>query len=165
MKLYSIVYMFLQPINFLIIVFCFNPFKLFCHDNSFVRHTLDALKWDKAVLVGCDDDSCLALETAMELAPERVAGLILCGDLTTSNQFAQEAVGEIFLDSFLHRALDCPFVIVWDGGARSVVSGSSVHEAIETKSSPFGDGADGRCVILVVVRYPTEPNPNILPGS
>eukprot|EP00531_Pseudo-nitzschia_arenysensis_P003659 CAMPEP_0116131550 /NCGR_PEP_ID=MMETSP0329-20121206/9068_1 /TAXON_ID=697910 /ORGANISM="Pseudo-nitzschia arenysensis, Strain B593" /LENGTH=500 /DNA_ID=CAMNT_0003625993 /DNA_START=248 /DNA_END=1751 /DNA_ORIENTATION=+ len=116
-----------------------------------VLEILDALKWDKAVLVGCDEDSCLALETAMELAPERVAGLILCGDLTASNQFAVEAVGDIFLDSFLHRALDCPFVIVWDGGARSVVSGSSVHEAIETKSSPFGGeggGVDGRCVIL-----------------
>eukprot|EP00533_Pseudo-nitzschia_delicatissima_P003749 CAMPEP_0116090934 /NCGR_PEP_ID=MMETSP0327-20121206/7234_1 /TAXON_ID=44447 /ORGANISM="Pseudo-nitzschia delicatissima, Strain B596" /LENGTH=467 /DNA_ID=CAMNT_0003582247 /DNA_START=273 /DNA_END=1677 /DNA_ORIENTATION=- len=113
-----------------------------------VLEILDALKWDKAVLVGCDDESCLALETAMELAPERIAGLILCGDLKASNQFAQEAVGEIFLDTFLHRALDCPFVIVWDGGARSVVSGSSVHEAIETKSSPFGEGADGRCVIL-----------------
>ncbi len=86
----------------------------------------------------------------MELAPDRVAGLILCGDLTASNEFALEAMGDdIFLDSFLHQALGCPFVIVWDGGARSVVAGSSAHEAIETKSSPFEEGGvDGRCVIL-----------------
>ena len=112
-------------------------------------YTKDALKWDKAVLVGCDDESALAMETAMILAPGRVAGLILCGDLKKANQFAEETGGVRVLDSFLHRYLDCPFVIVWDGGARSIVSGSSAHEAIETKSSPFDeDGVDGRCVIL-----------------
>lgn len=86
----------------------------------------------------------------MMLGPDRVAGLILCGDLTAANQFAEETGGVRVLDSFLHRVLDCPFVIVWDGGARSIVSGSSAHEAVETKASPFdGDGAqDGRCVIL-----------------
>jgi hypothetical protein len=90
------------------------------------------------------------METAMMLGPDRVAGLILCGDLTAANQFAEETGGVRVLDSFLHRVLDCPFVIVWDGGARSIVSGSSAHEAVETKASPFdGDGAqDGRCVIL-----------------
>ena len=85
----------------------------------------------------------------MMLAPDRVAGLILCGDLMAANQFAKEAGGARVLESFLHRVLDCPFVIVWDGGARSIASGSSAHEAIETKSSPFDDdGVDGRCVIL-----------------
>jgi hypothetical protein len=90
------------------------------------------------------------METAMMLGPDRVAGLILCGDLTAANQFAEETGGVRVLDSFLHRVLDCPFVIVWDGGARSIVSGSSAHQAVESRSSPFdGDGAqDGRCVIL-----------------
>lgn len=111
---------------------------------------LEALKWEKAVLVGCDDESALAMETALLLAPERIAGLILCGDLKAANQFAEESGGVRVLDSFLHRYLDCPFVIVWDGGARSIVSGSSAHEAIETTSSPFDEdgGVDGRCVIL-----------------
>ena len=99
--------------------------------------------------MGCDDESALAMETALMLAPDRVAGLILCGDLKSANQFAEEQGGDRVVDSFLHRYLDCPFVIVWDGGARSIVSGSSAHEAIETTSSPFdGDGVDGRCVIL-----------------
>lgn len=111
---------------------------------------LEALKWEKAVLVGCDDESALAMETALLLAPERIAGLILCGDLKAANHFAEESGGVRVLDSFLHRYLDCPFVIVWDGGARSIVSGSSAHEAIETTSSPFDEdgGVDGRCVIL-----------------
>lgn len=118
-----------------------------------VLEILDALKWDKAVLVGCDDESSLAMETAMMLAPDRVAGLILCGDLTAANRLAEETGGVRVLDSFLLRVLDCPFVIVWDGGARSIVSGASAHEAIETtqSSSPFGDGdgvVGGRCVIL-----------------
>jgi len=118
-------------------------------------HGTDALKWEKAVLVGCDNDGLLAVESAMILAPERVAGLILCGDLKKANQLAMEAGGVSVLDSFLHRILDCPFVIVWDGGAQSIVSGSSAHEAIETASSPFdsltgssSDSVDGRCVIL-----------------
>jgi len=114
-----------------------------------VLEILDALKWDKAVIVGCDDESALAMETAIMLGPNRVAGLILCGDLSAANQCAEDMGGVRVLDSFLHRVLDCPFVIVWDGGARSIASGSSTHEAIETKSSPFDDdGLDVRCVIL-----------------
>lgn len=114
-----------------------------------VLEILDALKWNRAVLVGCDDESLVAMETAMILAPERVAGLILCGDLTESNRFAMEAGGFNVLDSFLHRALDCPFVIVWDGGLRKIVSGHSAHDALERTSSPFDDDSvDGRCVIL-----------------
>mmetsp|Transcript_25783 Transcript_25783/g.28944 ORF Transcript_25783/g.28944 Transcript_25783/m.28944 type:complete len:591 (-) Transcript_25783:132-1904(-) len=114
-----------------------------------VLEILDALKWEKAVLVGCDDESLLAIETAMMLAPERVAGLILCGDLNKANQLSMEGEGVSILDSFLHRTLNCPFVIVWDGGALSVVSGSSAHEAIETTSSSFDSlNVDGRCVIL-----------------
>ena len=95
--------------------------------------------------MGCDEESILATETAMMLAPDRVAGLILCGDLTDANRLAMEAGGVNVLDSFLHRILDCPFVIIWDGGlGQSVVSGSSAHDAIESTSSHN----DGRCVIL-----------------
>lgn len=102
---------------------------------------LDLLKWNKAVLVGCDTESKLAMETAMILAPDRVCGLILCGDLTDANRLAVEAGGVNVLDTFLHRILDCPFVIVWDGdGTPSVVSGSSARAAVETDIA--------RCVIL-----------------
>mmetsp|Transcript_13335 Transcript_13335/g.28012 ORF Transcript_13335/g.28012 Transcript_13335/m.28012 type:complete len:568 (-) Transcript_13335:151-1854(-) len=114
-----------------------------------VLEILDALKWNRAVLVGCDDESLLAMETAMMMAPDRVAGLILCGDLTEANGFAMEDGETRTLDSFLHRNLDCPFVIVWDGGLRSVAPGSSSYEATKKSSSPFDENdLDGRCVIL-----------------
>ncbi len=91
--------------------------------------------------MGCDDESILAMETAMILAPDRVCGLILCGDLTKANRLAVEAGGVNALDTFLHRILDCPFVIVWDGdGSPAVVSGSSARAAVETDNA--------RCVIL-----------------
>lgn len=116
-----------------------------------VLEILDALKWNKAVLLGCDDESVLAMETAMMLAPERIAGLVLCGDLTGANRFAMEVGDARTLDSFLNRNLECPFVVVWDGGLRSVASGSNnaYGAAIDKSSSPFDENdVDGRCVIL-----------------
>lgn len=91
-----------------------------------VLEILDALKWNKVVLVGCDEEGVLAMETAMMLAPDQVVGLILCGDLTDSNRLAVES-GGIELDAFLHRILDCPFVIISEGGSTSAAVGSSVH--------------------------------------
>jgi hypothetical protein len=77
----------------------------------------------------------------MMLAPDRVAGLVLCGDLTEVTRFSSEA-GVDVLDSFLRRVLVCPFLIVWDGDSPSVVPGSSAHAALETADS------DTRCLIL-----------------
>jgi hypothetical protein len=52
-----------------------------------------------------------------------------------------QAGGVAALDTFLHRILDCPFVIIWDGdGTPEVVSGSSARAAVETDNA--------RCVIL-----------------
>lgn len=91
--------------------------------------------------MGCDEESILAMETAMILAPDRICGLILCGDLTKANRLAVEAGGVNALDTLLHRILDCPFVIIWDGdGTPAVVSGSSARAAVETDNA--------RCVIL-----------------
>lgn len=90
------------------------------HDApDLVLEILDALKWKKVVLVGCDDECVLAMETAMMLAPDQVVGLILCGDVSEANRSAIEW-GGIEIDSFLHRVLDCPFVIVWDGRESSL---------------------------------------------
>jgi hypothetical protein len=81
---------------------------------NLVLEILDALRWNRAILVGCDKESVLAMETAMDLAPEKVAGLVLCGDLTDANRLASEA-GSHGLDAFLRSILDCPFTIVWNG--------------------------------------------------
>ena len=107
---------------------------------NLVLDLMEALKWKKVILVGCDTEAILAMETAMMLSPDQVVGLVLSGDLTGASQAASESrVGG--LDSFLQRVLDCPFLIVWDGDTPTVISGSSAHRALETESSD-------RCVIL-----------------
>lgn len=95
------------------------------------------------MLVGCDEEAILAIETAMMLAPSgAIAGLVLCGDLSEANQQAQDT-REGSIDAFLNQSLECPHVIIWDGGVQSsVVSGSSAHAAVERTNG------DGRCVIL-----------------
>lgn len=93
---------------------------------------LDALRWNKAVLVGCDMESILAMEATMMLAPERIAGMVLSGDLSQASRVASEA-GVDVLDVFLRRILDCPHLIVWDGDTASIVSSS--HDASSLSST------------------------------
>lgn len=107
---------------------------------NLVIEIMDALKWNRAILVGCDDESILAMETAMMLSPERVVGLVLAGDLTGVNKIAS-ASGVHEIDNFLQRVLNCPFLIVWDGDAPSIVPGSSAHNALEADTT-------NRCLIL-----------------
>jgi pimeloyl-ACP methyl ester carboxylesterase len=106
---------------------------------------LDALRWKRVVLVACDSESALAVRAALELAPERIVGLVLCGSLqpvepliqeyssrdssmSTSNGSSSGAayflgstppsplVSNTFhVDRFLQRNLKCPFAIVWGG--------------------------------------------------
>lgn len=75
-----------------------------------VEAILEALRWNRAILVGCDGAAILAIKAALQLAPEgRVAGLLLCGDLSD----VQRQTGD--LDVFLGRNLACPFSVIWDG--------------------------------------------------
>eukprot|EP00980_Cylindrotheca_fusiformis_P007056 scaffold1481_cov137-Cylindrotheca_fusiformis.AAC.10 len=113
---------------------------------NLVLEVLQVLRWNRVVLVGCDRESILAMETAMLLAPERVAGLVLCGELTEADRLASES-GYDVLDSFLRRVLGCPFVIVWDGDSATLVSGSNAHRAVETHSSSNNNNNE-RCLIL-----------------
>jgi pimeloyl-ACP methyl ester carboxylesterase len=93
-----------------------HPIRLDDSDDgpNLVLEILDALRWNRAILVGCDRESLLAMKTAMHLAPDKVAGLILCGDLSDANRLASEA-GSHDLDAFLRTVLGCPFTIVWNG--------------------------------------------------
>jgi len=117
------------------------------HDApDLVLEILDALKWDRVVLVGCDDECVLAMETAMMLAPDQVVGLILCGDITEANRCAIEW-GGIELDNFLHRVLDCPFVIVWDGRQSTLPGGSGSTAAGDMDESATIDMSE-RALIL-----------------
>jgi len=107
---------------------------------NLVLDVLEALKWKKAIIVGCDTESVLAMETAMMLSPDQVVGLVMAGDLASADQVAAAAaVGD--LESFLQRVLDCPFLIVSDTDSPTLISGSSAHKAIEAHSN-------SRCLIL-----------------
>jgi hypothetical protein len=91
-------------------------------DANLILGLLEALKWHKVVLVGCDSESALAIRAAMELAPERVVGLVLCGNLQAADDFVanmypqnRRLPGSFAVDRFLQSNLRCPFQIVWDG--------------------------------------------------
>lgn len=98
-----------------------------------VLQLMEALRWNKVVLVGCDSEATLAIQAALHLAPERVVGLILCGNIdvnanlqfhtitttttTTSPTTKGTQRGPLELDRYLHERLKCPFTIIWDGHA------------------------------------------------
>lgn len=102
------------------------------HDDegaSLIQAVLDALRWPKAVIVGCDVDAVIAMQAAMALSKHKqmVAGVILCGDLTqlentiqkqmqssSSHNIDQESTMPI-VDTFLKNNVPCPAMIVWEG--------------------------------------------------
>jgi hypothetical protein len=118
-----------------------HPIRLDAHDDgpNLVLEILDALRWNRAILVGCDSESVLAMETALDLAPEKVAGLILCGDLTDANRLASEA-GSHALDVFLRSILGCPFTIVWNGDRASLGSSPSASSHSNDRVLILGAG-------------------------
>ncbi|KAL3932090.1 MAG: hypothetical protein SGBAC_011014 [Bacillariaceae sp.] len=111
---------------------------------NLVLDILQVMKWKKVVLVGCDKEAILAMETAIMLSGDnnQVAGLVLCGDLTEADA-QSSASGFDVLDSFLKQTLHCPFVIIWDGDSPSLIYGSTAHESVESSES-----STDRCLIL-----------------
>ena len=111
-------------------------------ESALIVAILDALRWPRAILVGCDKESSLAIKAAMELAPERVAGLVLCGDLSSAEAMLSRPINEgvsFALDQFLLENLECPFTIIWDGDLpRRRAARSNIHEV----------GTAQRCLIL-----------------
>lgn len=77
-----------------------------------VEAILEALRWNRAILVGCDSAAIVAIRAALRLAPEgRIAGLILCGDLSEAQRHTAGPV-----DLFLRQHMTaCPFSVIWDG--------------------------------------------------
>lgn len=116
---------------------------------------LDALKWQRAILVGCDQEAALALEAALNLAPDRVAGLVLCGDLSDLEKEIERSAGleeveggdEISLDGFLRDYVDCPCSIIWDGDASSW---STSHGQDFDSSAASKMSADGNLRSVVI---------------
>jgi hypothetical protein len=125
--------------------------------EALTNAVLDALKWQKAVLVGCDKEAVLAIDAALKLAPDRVAGVVLCGDLSDLDEHVKKKVRctlspdgvegdeDINVDDFLRDFVDCPCSIIWDGDASSWSTSHS--EQFGSSFSKGGDGAS-RSVII-----------------
>ena len=94
--------------------------------DGLVLAILEALRWKRAVVVGCDKNSRAAIEAAMKLAPDRVAGLILFGDLSATAELMNEIKTkdkstEIeTIDDFLQEYISCPYTIICDGGVNNM---------------------------------------------
>ena len=128
---------------------------------NLILEIMEALQWQKVIIVGCDNEATLAIESAMMLASPfqetvKVVGLVLCGDLAEvsnrlvfSSEEERKRTGDD-LDSFLSEVLACPSVIVWDGESPSIVSGSSMHTALESHWNKRHNSASdsSRCLIL-----------------
>ena len=110
---------------------------------NLVVDIMDTLRWNRVVLVGCDNEAKLAIESAMFLAPERIAGLVLCGDMTDAEDLAQEFGVEV-LDMFLSNMLNCPFTII-DGGSQAPSDGSTFAVASDAHPDII---SRNRCIIL-----------------
>lgn len=131
--------------------------------EALVSAVLEVLKWQKVVLVGCDKEAILAIEAALRLAPDRIAGLVFCGDLSTLDEYVKRRIAELQegcpddvdnadldemdIDEFLHSYVDCPCSIIWDGDI-STWSESSTQEEEEASVSLSRDVDRGRNVII-----------------
>ena len=99
-----------------------------------IAKLLDALRWQNALLVACDTETMAAIEIALQLAPTRISGLILCGDLSVTSQLGYP--GMFGVDEFLHQNLPCPYNVVWDGDTSEAEETPTV--ALDSSSSSSG---------------------------
>jgi pimeloyl-ACP methyl ester carboxylesterase len=129
-----------------------SSFERYLEGPALVLQLLDALRWNKIVLVGCDREAALAIQAALHLAPHRIAGLILCGNLDDSENIyvgynnnnnnndhksgLQPPHHPLELDRYLHERLVCPFTIVWDGTTERIPDGPSVS-TLYNSEAPF----------------------------
>jgi hypothetical protein len=97
---------------------------------TLIETLLDALRWQQVVLVGCDQEGLVVVHAAMQLAPRRVRGVVLCGNvqavaahlrveeearqLEQTLQQQQQQQQQRSLDTMLRDKLQCPFAIIHD---------------------------------------------------
>ena len=133
--------------------------------KNLILAVLDALRWNRAILVGCDSEAAMVIEAAIQLAPERVKGLVLCGDLSSADKLARRAAAvdterltksqkpeedkkrHVALDSLLNAYLECPYTIIWDGDIEQApLKASGDSQAYSTNSGDMF--RYNRCLIL-----------------
>ena len=117
-----------------------------------VAAVLDALRWRKAVVVGCDKAGALAaLEAEAALGAEEVAGVVLIGDLINLRSFLLEEMPELdprhprLLDEYLLRYVECPSTIVWDGNIATLKKKGTIEANLRFPVEAYDSL---RCVVL-----------------
>jgi pimeloyl-ACP methyl ester carboxylesterase len=133
-----------------------KPFRHVALSDSalLVLQLLDALKWNKVVLVACDSQSVAAIEAALQLAPHRIAGVVLCGRIPRVDElFPRDGSEETrrrlanryaSLEQYLKENLRCPFTVVWDGAIPPLVDAPGIDETenyVASRSLILGGGA------------------------
>jgi len=126
--------------------------------EALISAVLDVLKWQRAVIVGCDQEAVMAMEAALRLSPEKVVGLVLCGDLSSFEEHIEKqvrsmqnssAIGDndenMDVDSFLRDYVECPTCIIWDGDTSTWSSTRGGHMA----SSSISRDVDGVRNVIV----------------
>ena len=140
-----------------------NNHDRYLEGPGLVLQLLDALRWKKVILVGCDSEATLAIQAALLLPSNRIAGLILCGTLEESEmiflEYGTYRCGPFELDRFLEERLSCPFTIVWDGtNERTTLSSTST---ILDQFSKSGARSSHRSVIIGGGTSPHRRRPGI----
>lgn len=106
----------------------------------FVEKILNAFQWSKVLVVACDvTDTRVAIEAAIQLAPDRIAGLILCGRLVNPSEIRgiELESSQNGIDRLLGEKLRCPFTIVWDG-VISEGTGTMISLSVNTEEYSIG---------------------------
>jgi len=123
---------------------------------NLILNVLQASRWSKAILVACDSEAVIAIQAVMKLAPEKIAGLVLCGDLQEVEALLRQSHphlvqdgsghGDFAIDAFLHQFLPCPFAIAWDGKVTAVKPIPTLSEYLGSSHAECLHG--NRCLIL-----------------
>jgi hypothetical protein len=142
---------------------------------TLVLQLLDALRWTKIILVGCDYESTLAIQAALLLPSDRMAGLILCGNLEDSEKtfvpsgynsyptsnYRANSCNPFELDRFLHERLNFPFTIIWDGTNEKLQVSSTSTDSTPYTILPSLSGTIHRSVIIGGGSAPHRRRPGI----
>lgn len=119
-----------------------------------ILNVLQASRWSKAILVACDSEAVIAIQAVMVLAPEKIAGVVLCGDLQEvdalllqSHPDLSRQEGDFAIDAFLRAMLPCPFAIAWDGETVTDMPALATPSEFDG-SSPAECLTGHRCLIL-----------------
>lgn len=121
---------------------------------NLILNVLQASRWSKAILVACDSEAVIAIQAVMVLAPEKIAGVVLCGDLQEvdalllqSHPDLSRQEGDFAIDAFLRAMLPCPFAIAWDGETVTDMPALATPSEFDG-SSPAECLTGHRCLIL-----------------